>query len=121
MTWMCAFQLLMEGHVQKGALALKQEHLKWMDRPDRVMRAARHYEGALQVQKYIIRTPASQLPPFGVWAVAECPARMDLFGGCTDTPPIGYELGGSVINIAVLVDGQKTFWITVNLVLEVLS
>ncbi|XP_077502290.1 L-fucose kinase-like isoform X3 [Amblyomma americanum] len=32
---------------------------------------------------------------------------MDLFGGCTDTPPIGYELGGSVINIAVLVDGQK--------------
>ncbi|KAK8762963.1 hypothetical protein V5799_034428 [Amblyomma americanum] len=115
-TWMCAFQLLMEGQVQKGALALKQERLKWMDRPDRMMRAARHYEGALQVlirkavhtaEKYIITAPASQLPPFGVWAVAECPARMDLFGGWTDTPPICYELGGSVINIAVLVDGQK--------------
>uniref|UniRef100_A0A1E1X3Z0 Putative l-fucose kinase n=1 Tax=Amblyomma aureolatum TaxID=187763 RepID=A0A1E1X3Z0_9ACAR len=115
-SWMCAFQLLMEGQVQKGALALKQERLKWMDHPDRMMRAARHYEGALQVlirkavhtaEKYIITTPASQLPPFEVWAVAECPARMDLFGGWTDTPPICYELGGSVINIAVLIDGQK--------------
>lgn len=115
-TWTYAFQLLMEGEVQKGALALKQERVKWMDHPDRMMRAARHYEGALQVlirkavhtaEKYIITAPASQLPPFGVWAVAECPARMDLFGGWTDTPPICYELGGSVINIAVLIDGQK--------------
>lgn len=115
-TWMCAFQLLEEGQVQKGALALKQERLKWMDRPDRMMRAARHYEGALQVlirkavlttEKYIVTTAAPCPLPFGQWAVAECPARMDLFGGWTDTPPICYELGGSVINIAVLVDGQK--------------
>ncbi|XP_075530473.1 L-fucose kinase-like isoform X1 [Dermacentor variabilis] len=115
-TWMCAFQLLEEGQVQKGALALKHERLKWMDRPDRMMRAARHYEGALQVlirkavlttEKYTITAAAPCPPPFGEWAVAECPARMDLFGGWTDTPPICYELGGSVINIAVLVDGQK--------------
>ncbi|KAL1437280.1 hypothetical protein MTO96_001353 [Rhipicephalus appendiculatus] len=115
-TWMRAFKLLEEGQVQKGALALKQERLKWMDRPDRMMRAARHYEGALQVlirkavltaEKYIITAAASSQLPFGQWVVAEGPARMDLFGGWTDTPPICYELGGSVINVAVLVDGQK--------------
>uniref|UniRef100_A0A224YPX0 Fucokinase n=1 Tax=Rhipicephalus zambeziensis TaxID=60191 RepID=A0A224YPX0_9ACAR len=115
-TWMRAFKLLEEGQVQKGALALKQERLKWMDRPDRMMRAARHYEGALQVlirkavltaEKYIITAEASSHHPFGQWVVAEGPARMDLFGGWTDTPPICYELGGSVINVAVLVDGQK--------------
>lgn len=115
-TWMRAFELLEEGQIQKGALALKQERLKWMDRPDRMMRAARHYEGALQVlirkavltaEKYIITATASCQLPFGQWVVAECPARMDLFGGWTDTPPICYELGGSVINVAVLVDGQK--------------
>lgn len=115
-TWMRAFELLEEGQIQKGALALKQERLKWMDRPDRMMRAARHYEGALQVlirkavltaEKYIITAAASCQLPFGQWVVAECPARMDLFGGWTDTPPICYELGGSVINVAVLVDGQK--------------
>ncbi|XP_037280883.2 L-fucose kinase-like [Rhipicephalus microplus] len=115
-TWMRAFELLEEGQIQKGALALKRERLKWMDRPDRMMRAARHYEGALQVlirkavltaEKYIITAAASSQLPFGQWVVAEGPARMDLFGGWTDTPPICYELGGSVINVAVLVDGQK--------------
>lgn len=115
-TWMRAFELLEEGQIEKGALALKRERLKWMDRPDRMMRAARHYEGALQVlirkavltaEKYIITAAASSQLPFGQWVVAEGPARMDLFGGWTDTPPICYELGGSVINVAVLVDGQK--------------
>lgn len=114
--WTCAFKFLVEGQVQKGALALKQERMKWMDRPDRVMRAARHYEGALQVlirtavltaEKRVVTSQASEVPAIGTWIVAECPARMDLFGGWTDTPPICYELGGSVINIAVLVDGQR--------------
>lgn len=56
--------------------------------------------------QYTITAAAPCPLPFEEWAVAECPARMDLFGGWTDTPPICYELGGSVINIAVLVDGQ---------------
>lgn len=115
-TWTCAFKLLEEGQVARGALALKEERRRWMDRPDRVMRAARHYEGALQVlirkavltaEKGVVTGRASEVPAIGTWATAECPARMDLFGGWTDTPPICYELGGSVINIAVLVDGER--------------
>lgn len=115
-TWTCAFKFLEEGQVARGALALKQERGKWMDRPDRVMRAARHYEGALQVlirkavltaEKCVMTSRTSEVPAIGTWTKAECPARMDLFGGWTDTPPICYELGGSVINIAVLVDGER--------------
>ncbi|OQR68382.1 L-fucose kinase-like, partial [Tropilaelaps mercedesae] len=40
-----------------------------------------------------------------VWVEARCPARIDLYGGWTDTPPVCYEMGGSVVNMAVLVDG----------------
>ncbi|KAL3257770.1 hypothetical protein MRX96_046457 [Rhipicephalus microplus] len=48
-TWMRAFKLLEEGQIQEGVLTLKEERLKWMDRPDRMMWAARHYEKALKV------------------------------------------------------------------------
>ncbi|CAN7992081.1 unnamed protein product [Ixodes hexagonus] len=114
--WTTAFHFLEEGDTQKGALALKQERLKWMDRSDRMIRAARHYEGALQVlirravltaEQFVVAKPTGERLAHNVWAVAECPARMDLFGGWTDTPPICFELGGSVINVAVLVDGQR--------------
>ena len=36
----------------------------------------------------------------------ECPARIDLAGGWSDTPPICYELGGSVVNLAIMLDGK---------------
>lgn len=49
---------------------------------------------------------SSVLPEIGVFITAECPARIDLQGGWTDTPPICYELGGSVVNVAILVDGK---------------
>jgi galactokinase/mevalonate kinase-like predicted kinase len=41
-----------------------------------------------------------------VWFVAECPARIDLSGGWTDTPPIAYEKGGLVVNAALLINGK---------------
>ncbi|KAM7283259.1 L-fucose kinase [Ixodes scapularis] len=114
--WTTAFHFLEEGDTHNGSVALKQERLKWMDRSDRMIRAARHYEGALQVlirravltaEQFVVAKPTGEGLAYDVWAVAECPARMDLFGGWTDTPPICYELGGSVINVAVLVDGQR--------------
>ena len=37
----------------------------------------------------------------------ECPARIDIAGGWSDTPPITYEHGGAVINAAILVDGKR--------------
>lgn len=39
----------------------------------------------------------------GVWVEALCPARLDLAGGWSDTPPICYEQGGAVLNVAVKV------------------
>lgn len=44
------------------------------------------------------------LPDQVVWAT--CPARLDLAGGWTDTPPICSEVGGAVINAAVTLNGQ---------------
>lgn len=49
------------------------------------------------------------LPAIGTYVTAECPARIDLQGGWSDTPPICYELGGSVVNIAILVDGKVSY------------
>ena len=43
----------------------------------------------------------------GVRVVARCPARLDLTGGWTDTPPICYEMGGKVVDLAIQVDGKK--------------
>lgn len=42
----------------------------------------------------------------GHWVEVECPARIDLAGGWSDTPPICYEMGGSVVNVAILVNGR---------------
>lgn len=39
-----------------------------------------------------------------VWGRA--PARLDLTGGWTDTPPYSLEHGGTVLNVAVLLNGQ---------------
>ena len=46
-------------------------------------------------------------PPPGAWVTARAPARVDLAGGWTDTPPICYDVGGCVVNLAVTVDGRK--------------
>ena len=50
---------------------------------------------------------AAALPAIGVWATARAPARVDLGGGWTDTPPICYEAGGRVVNLAITVDGVR--------------
>ena len=42
----------------------------------------------------------------GAWVTAECPARIDIAGGWSDTPPITYEHGGAVVDAAITVDGQ---------------
>jgi len=48
------------------------------------------------------------IPP-ETWAVATAPARIDLSGGWSDTPPISYEFGGAVSCLAVKLDGKKPF------------
>ena len=52
-----------------------------------------------------VGTPLAGLaaPTPGTVATARCPARLDLSGGWTDTPPICYEMGGKVVDLAIQV------------------
>ncbi|KAL7530266.1 hypothetical protein ACHAXR_006603, partial [Thalassiosira sp. AJA248-18] len=43
----------------------------------------------------------------GTTATSSAPARIDLSGGWSDTPPISFEFGGAVACLAVLVDGKR--------------
>ncbi len=40
------------------------------------------------------------------WKRFDAAVRMDIAGGWSDTPPITYENGGAVLNMAVMVDGK---------------
>ncbi|XP_056137795.1 L-fucose kinase [Lampris incognitus] len=112
--WRHAFSLLEAGHLLAGINALAKQRANWLGRPDLLVRAARHYEGAGQVllrqavmssQKFVI-VGQDEIPPIEEWQEVECPARLDLAGGWSDTPPIAFEHGGSVTNVAVKVDGK---------------
>uniref|UniRef100_A0A3B4APC6 L-fucose kinase n=1 Tax=Periophthalmus magnuspinnatus TaxID=409849 RepID=A0A3B4APC6_9GOBI len=112
--WGSAYILLEEGDLSGGVRALAQQREKWLCRPDLLVRAARHYEGAGQVllrqavmsSRRFISIGRGMLPPLEEWQEVHCPARLDLAGGWSDTPPIAFEHGGSVTNVAVKVDGQ---------------
>lgn len=57
-------------------------------RPDLLVRAARHYEGAGQIilrkavmsARQFVDISQGQMPPMGEWQEVECPARLDLSG-----------------------------------------
>ncbi|XP_068883039.1 L-fucose kinase isoform X2 [Aphelocoma coerulescens] len=113
--WASAFGRLESGDIAGGVQELAAERQKWMSRPALLVRAARHYEGAEQilVRKAVmsscqfITVEQVELPPLGHWVQVVCPARLDLSGGWSDTPPITYEHGGAVVDVAVLVDGCR--------------
>ena len=42
------------------------------------------------------------------------PVRIDFAGGWSDTPPIGQECGGRVVNAAVILDGKRPIEVTVR-------
>ncbi|KAM8946017.1 L-fucose kinase [Pelodytes ibericus] len=112
--WAASYQLLEKGYIAEGVKRLAEEREKWLSRPALLLRAARHYEGAEQIlirravmsSFQFVSIGRKLLPPLGRWVSAKCPARLDLSGGWSDTPPITYEHGGAVVNVAVLVDGQ---------------
>ncbi|KAM4614483.1 L-fucose kinase [Discoglossus pictus] len=113
--WAIGYQLLEKGNIPKGVKQLAAEREKWLSRPALLLRAARHYEGAEQIlirravmsSGQFVSIVQKELPSQGHWVSAECPARIDMSGGWSDTPPITYEHGGAVVNVAVLVDGQR--------------
>ncbi|MCC7193078.1 MAG: hypothetical protein IT444_09900 [Phycisphaeraceae bacterium] len=66
---------------------------------DAIARAvAQHIELPQQPSK------AAILPDQAVWVTT--PVRIDLSGGWSDTPPICTELGGAVVNAAIMLNGQ---------------
>ncbi|XP_030907754.2 L-fucose kinase isoform X7 [Melopsittacus undulatus] len=111
--WASAFERLESGDIASGVWELAAERQKWMSRPALLVRAARHYEGAEQIlvrhavmsSCQFVTVGQAELPPLGHWVQVVCPARLDLSGGWSDTPPITYEHGGAVVDVAVLVDG----------------
>ncbi|XP_071824036.1 L-fucose kinase-like isoform X2 [Apostichopus japonicus] len=113
--WSHSFALLEKGDRSNGVLALAAERSHWLVDPDHLLRAARHYEGAAQIlirqavmsAREFITTQNCDLPPRDKWIVARCPARIDVSGGWSDTPPITYENGGAVVDAAILLDGKK--------------
>ncbi|XP_078023779.1 L-fucose kinase [Epinephelus lanceolatus] len=113
--WSSAYLLLEEGDLRGGVNALAMQRAHWLSRPDLLVRAARHYEGAGQVllrqavmsSQRFISIGQGEVPPLEEWQEVECPARLDLAGGWSDTPPIAFEHGGSVTNVAVKVDGKR--------------
>ncbi|XP_041853078.1 L-fucose kinase [Melanotaenia boesemani] len=113
--WSAAYLLLEEGNLRGGVHALATQRRLWLSRPDLLVRAARHYEGAGQVllrqammsSQRFIAIGQGEAPPTEEWQEVHCPARLDLAGGWSDTPPIAFEHGGSVTNVAVKVDGKR--------------
>jgi fucokinase len=81
------------------------------------VRAVRHYDAACQVMiSHCVKTAPVAISQAlvaprvqaGQWIHTSSPARIDLAGGWSDTPPISFERspGGIVCNVAVRLDGQ---------------
>ena len=80
------------------------------------MRAARHYDGAwASLTRKGVETVKAHSIGFeermevvrvGQTVEVTSPVRIDLCGGWSDTPPITYEHGGKVTNVAVRIDGH---------------
>lgn len=56
-----ALQLVLRGDMAVAVAALRRLRLRWMNTPERVMRAARHYDGAAAVRLKACRACARRL------------------------------------------------------------
>ena len=112
--WDDAMSEMRLGHIKEAVRMMADLRRQWLDSPERMVRAARHYEAAARVLVSEViyqcarRFRRTEAPPVGVWVKASCPIRADLAGGWTDTPPITYELkdGGVCVNVAINLEGQ---------------
>eukprot|EP00794_Sanderia_malayensis_P016014 gene16014-17631_t len=113
--WQHGIELLKDDKIVEAIAYFADVRSAWFSRPDLLVRSARHYEGAFQVQvskavgtaRNFIKLTSCEPPPIGQWIIAEAPARVDIAGTWSDTPPICYEHGGSVITAGVKIDGKK--------------
>ncbi|CAF1213343.1 unnamed protein product [Rotaria magnacalcarata] len=126
--WKYALLMFEEGKYVLGIQHLIKQRQLWIDRPDLLIRAARHYDGATQTLiKQGVLTCRSKCSvndsdilslsqPKYRQVTVECPVRLDLSGGWTDTPPICYEHGGNVLNVAITINGQRPIGARASLV-----
>lgn len=120
--WRSALVELKKGHQMEAVQQMLHVCEDWISsgQPENLIRAARHYERASQIViSQQVETADVHVNPMwvspevrrdvdvGVWVEAHSPARLDLAGGWTDTPPICYEQGGAVLNIAIKVNNKK--------------
>ena len=92
-------------------LAALRDSPYWSASLDSLSRAARHYDTASQsLTGHCLFTESLQLPSSSqpieedVWVHSTAPARIDLAGGWSDTPPITNESGGIVCNVAITLE-----------------
>ena len=64
------------------------------------------FQPSFQAQPTSYGRLLSQAPPIGSLVRVTAPARVDLGGGWTDTPPICYDLGGKCVGAAIALDGK---------------
>ncbi len=82
--------------------------------PDHMIRASRHYERAGQIltrkavatAKRFIRGEPCCASEESKCVTVYAPARIDLAGGWTDTPPQAYEWGGVVTTLSLTLNGK---------------
>ena len=91
--WDTPMESLRQGRIGEAVQMMAALRAKWMNSPERMVRAARHYEAAARVlvseviykcARFFRRTAA---PPVGTWVHASCPIRADLAGGWTSPSP----------------------------------
>ena len=124
--WNRAFSLLEQGKYRNAVRELSSERNDWLDRPDRILRASRHYEraaqiltsvGVLSVKQFIWGTQCEQIPIDKTLKVS-CASRIDWSGAWSDTPPITYEIGGAVLDFAIEIEGRKPIVVFVKRINE---
>jgi fucokinase len=74
-------------------------------------------EGVAAVSKYS-PVRASAAIALGSVVRVTCPVRIDLAGGWSDTPPICHEMGGTVVNAAITLDGRQPVEVSARLIQE---
>lgn len=122
--WRHGLELLEAGNLADAVKNLTEIRKDWLGSPELLIRASRHYEAAARniihsgVKSASCTSQPDSPPPLGAWVSADAPARIDLAGGWTDTPPITYEAGGTVVNAAVTVDDQRPIKVKVRRIEE---
>ncbi|XP_065920232.1 L-fucose kinase-like [Dysidea avara] len=123
-----AFALLENQEFRLATKALSAERSRWISEGsvDRLIRASRHYERAAQMltrqtvatAREFIKGSECPVPAINEEIVMSAPARIDLAGAWTDTPPQAYEFGGLVSTVAIKISGKQPVKATVKRITE---